>query len=347
MYTTHIKICPACKRENPESASICAYCGTALVGVMSVHTTGHVPEQPIKIQPPDHILQLTSLYADILALVVLGQDQPILVRGGNKVILGRYSAGETTPSVDLSAYNAALLGVSRQHASISRPEHTYLLQDLGSTNGTWVNESKLTPNTNHELKNGDLVRLGQLAMYVYFNTESVERPIYATLKIRQRNPQPTETKVTLNTLAETVVPFLQAVASIQKICDEVLERTPETVSLHALNADNVDGIIQIQLSGANEAINLLKTKYVRWQKQQEPPKVLTSSDSVPTLKPDEPVKTETNGTEPPSPAAKLADVLVEELAPFRAETFQKTYSERLIEPLKKLLESPFTPVVDE
>ncbi len=344
MYTTNVKFCPSCKRENPETASICAYCGTALVGVMTVRTTGHIPEQPLKVQPPDHILQLTSLYADIIALVVLGQDQPILIRGSSKVILGRYSPGDTAPSVDLSAYNAALLGVSRPHATISRPDDVYLLQDLGSTNGTWVNEVKLAANTPQALKNGDLVRLGQLAMYVYFNAEETERPAYASFRIKQAGKKDDEAKITFTTLSDKIVPFLNAVADIQKICDEVLERKPETIHLQSLTVEGEDEIVNIKLSGANESVNLLKTKYVRWQKQQITNAI---SDTGTTSDTSKATKSEGNGTEPKTPQSTLAAALVDDLAPFRAEDFQKTYIDKLTEPLKILLNSPFTLVVDE
>src|SRR5262245_27011101 len=48
--------------------------------------------------------------------------------------------------------------VSRRHAQISHDESGYLLVDLGSSNGSFVNGERLTE---HRLKNGDRVLLGR------------------------------------------------------------------------------------------------------------------------------------------------------------------------------------------
>jgi len=48
--------------------------------------------------------------------------------------------------------------VSREHAQISVNRGTGRVRDLGSTNGTWVNDHRIT---DVELRDGDLVRVGQ------------------------------------------------------------------------------------------------------------------------------------------------------------------------------------------
>jgi FHA domain/Domain of unknown function (DUF1707) len=47
--------------------------------------------------------------------------------------------------------------VSRRHAQLSRTEETWLLRDLGSTNGVWVNGWRVRET---ELRDGDEIRLG-------------------------------------------------------------------------------------------------------------------------------------------------------------------------------------------
>ena len=49
--------------------------------------------------------------------------------------------------------------VSRKHASIRRVEGVWMLTDLGSTNGTWVNGRHVTRRT--PVRRGDLVQLGE------------------------------------------------------------------------------------------------------------------------------------------------------------------------------------------
>jgi diguanylate cyclase (GGDEF)-like protein len=63
--------------------------------------------------------------------------------------LGR--SAETTIQVDHES-------VSREHAQISVHLGTGRVRDLGSTNGTWVNDHRIT---DVELRDGDLVRVGQ------------------------------------------------------------------------------------------------------------------------------------------------------------------------------------------
>ncbi len=49
--------------------------------------------------------------------------------------------------------------VSRRHATIVRREIAYILQDNSSSNGTYVNDARLT--APHELMVGDKVRIGR------------------------------------------------------------------------------------------------------------------------------------------------------------------------------------------
>ncbi|MBD2126162.1 FHA domain-containing protein [Microcoleus sp. ZQ-A2] len=51
--------------------------------------------------------------------------------------------------------------VSRIHAHILVQENTYLIEDLGSANGTYLNDSLLRPLTQYQLKLGDRIDLGK------------------------------------------------------------------------------------------------------------------------------------------------------------------------------------------
>ena len=54
--------------------------------------------------------------------------------------------------------------ISRNHARITVAQRRYQITDLGSSNGTFVNEQQLTPNVPRLLSNGDQIRLGRVVL---------------------------------------------------------------------------------------------------------------------------------------------------------------------------------------
>ena len=69
-----------------------------------------------------------------------------------------------TPDVDLTDLDDRRT-VSRRHARLNCTANKFLLRDLGSTNGTWVNGERLAPEVDRELQDGDLVRLGRVELF--------------------------------------------------------------------------------------------------------------------------------------------------------------------------------------
>jgi hypothetical protein len=64
--------------------------------------------------------------------------------------------------------------VSRRHALISKRGAIYLLSDLGSSNGTFVNGRRLAPSTESALSNADDIQIGVLH-FTFAHPESAER----------------------------------------------------------------------------------------------------------------------------------------------------------------------------
>ena len=56
------------------------------------------------------------------------------------------------------------LTVSRRHATIDRDGETYSMRDLGSTNGTWVNDERISAHEPHGVALGDRIRFGRLEL---------------------------------------------------------------------------------------------------------------------------------------------------------------------------------------
>lgn len=84
------------------------------------------------------------------------------------VTIGRHDAREgISPDLDLGPYEPAeLRSISRRHAEILRTEDGYRLLDLGSANGTWINEVRIAAGVPTPIQAGDVLRLGRVGLYV-------------------------------------------------------------------------------------------------------------------------------------------------------------------------------------
>jgi predicted component of type VI protein secretion system len=56
--------------------------------------------------------------------------------------------------------------VSRQHVRVERREAGYLLVDLGSRNGTVLNDKTIQPGSTHPLNEGDVIKMGTVEMKI-------------------------------------------------------------------------------------------------------------------------------------------------------------------------------------
>lgn len=82
--------------------------------------------------------------------------------GEDESQIGRWDAdGGIFPDVDLDADDPEAK-VSRRHAQITRRNGEYLIEDLGSTNGTFVNRGRrLLPGDRQPLRDGDEIIVGK------------------------------------------------------------------------------------------------------------------------------------------------------------------------------------------
>jgi len=80
-------------------------------------------------------------------------------------ILGRSdSRSPYLPDIDLSTYDALEKGVSRRHAVLINYRNMIHIMDLGSVNGTLLNEERLQPDKPYPVQEGDTVSLGSLKL---------------------------------------------------------------------------------------------------------------------------------------------------------------------------------------
>jgi len=94
-----------------------------------------------------------------------GRENPRLVFElcVDRTEVGRLSPGEgINPQIDLSAADTTG-SVSRRHALITREESFVVLEDRGSSNGTFVNGARLAPGLQKNLEDNDEICFGSLA----------------------------------------------------------------------------------------------------------------------------------------------------------------------------------------
>ncbi len=101
-------------------------------------------------------------------LVVTGTGAVVPLPPRDELLVGRADPQVVPPpDVDLGPHGGGQAGVSRRHARLIRRPDGWLLEDLGSTNGTFVNGGPLQPGRPVGVCTGDIVRCGQLTLLFY------------------------------------------------------------------------------------------------------------------------------------------------------------------------------------
>ena len=164
-----VVVCPNCFFHNQPDAIHCASYNQPLP------VDGYTPpvERPklneLAHEAVERHSQMGVPQYDQPVLYVQGVPKPLLLSTERKAVLGRLSPDTRVQlTIDLTPYQAYELGVSRVHASISYDGSSFILQDLGSTNGTTLNGNSLMPNSRYVLHSGDEICLGKLVCHIYF-----------------------------------------------------------------------------------------------------------------------------------------------------------------------------------
>ncbi|MEN6521469.1 MAG: FHA domain-containing protein [Armatimonadota bacterium] len=126
--------CPVCHSTTPEGEKYCSDCGF-LLSSQPVETAD-MPEPPAL----PRIIDPTS---------------------GRESLL---NPGENTIGRENSDVLVSHPTASRRHAKLTVSDGKYILEDLGSTNGTYVGNRKVEPGQPVEIKPGDEIRFGSAVM---------------------------------------------------------------------------------------------------------------------------------------------------------------------------------------
>lgn len=173
------KMCQKCTYTNPDEAMFCMKCGTSLKAEIEYRTTKldlgidedfatrdidtHIEPEYKPVPPPPPI----PIIGAEVSLYLLDTRRVLPVMGKREFTIGRRMPGaDTQPDVDLSPYKAFSLGVSRMHATVQVNDEGVFLTDLGSSNGTYLNNKRLKSVESYPLKHKDVVTLGLFRVQV-------------------------------------------------------------------------------------------------------------------------------------------------------------------------------------
>ncbi|MGI9067301.1 MAG: FHA domain-containing protein [Pyrinomonadaceae bacterium] len=181
--------CERCKNENLDGAQYCDDCGAPLRpnagsrsardpdatffkaeddGQNGFHSTAAVPQPEVAAGKAAAAMNLSSSGGSkdkAHAKLVIERGRSVgkqFMLSAEESQIGRWDAdGGVFPDIDLDSDDPEAK-VSRRHARITIVEGKYFVEDLGSTNGTFVNRGKrLSPGTRQPLNDGDEIIVGK------------------------------------------------------------------------------------------------------------------------------------------------------------------------------------------
>lgn len=159
--------CPYCHSEI-EPSEVCPECHRSLVPDSGNQATVVMSTDQIRATHQRQ-WQSAEIGDDRVVYGIMGgQRVPISLHEDEPIILGRGDKDIDGPDIDLTPYGAHEKGVSRQHISIGISGDIVEVQDLGSTNGTFLNGRQMTPNQWYILRNLDELRLGSFVVTISF-----------------------------------------------------------------------------------------------------------------------------------------------------------------------------------
>lgn len=178
--------CPTCGTENLDSSQYCDECGEAL-RKEEKNFDAPIFQPQFTETPGVHQANVTSVGIPMFIEETNGNvsgevdsrqlptsvHATLLIERGNSVgtefqlttdesYIGRWDADNGVfPDIDLDTHDPEAK-ISRRHARIIRENGSYAIEDLGSTNGTFVNRGRrLLPGTPHLLQDGDEIIVGK------------------------------------------------------------------------------------------------------------------------------------------------------------------------------------------
>jgi hypothetical protein len=165
-------VCPSCGADNLPGTLFCVQCGTYLPSGGPLRTEPlpeHEDEGPARMRGDGGDGEGAVVTINI-EVDVLNTGRKLMLSADREILVGRLDAAHGIfPELDLTADSGLEQGVSRRHARIYTRDSTCFVEDLDSTNGTFLNGERVTPYLPYAFHDGDVLTFGslRLAFHVY------------------------------------------------------------------------------------------------------------------------------------------------------------------------------------
>jgi hypothetical protein len=170
-------ICAKCGRNNVEGVSNCEMCGTSLP-ITGENGFDRITRQAGLIRFPHPPSTVTAPHpavrqqAVMVGKLTLNDSRDYILSGKDEFLIGRTDVmASINPDIDLTEADTEMV-TSRKHARVIRKGDTYAIEDLESTNFTFLNGRMLSPRVPTKLDEGDVIRIGKI--YLVFSRVKTE-----------------------------------------------------------------------------------------------------------------------------------------------------------------------------
>lgn len=160
------KICPSCGTKNEVDTIICSKCYNPITYVTPTDDNNNSFDKDIKIETDKDKTIVAN--TNIEELFLEGQNISIKISSGD--IVGRHCKN----SSELSKFQT----ISRKHAQFVYVNNKWFVKDLGSTNGTYLNDIPLEKGKEYEIRDGDTLKLSRTVNFTVVIENSIKYDKY-------------------------------------------------------------------------------------------------------------------------------------------------------------------------
>lgn len=166
-------VCPSCQEPNLPGTLFCLHCGTYLPSGGPLRTEPFPEQQPPRVRVRRYGDDAFGSRALGIEVEILETHRKVLLSADAEILIGRLDAAHGVfPELDLTSDGGLEHGISRRHARLYTREGKWYVEDLDSTNGTYVNEERLTPYLPYAFSDGDILTLGTLRLRINIHGEA-------------------------------------------------------------------------------------------------------------------------------------------------------------------------------